>query len=61
MYIMSLRYSTVLFFVTIVFDEVRPKALCFHTTLIIVCCVCSGARTVKNFYFAQLYHLKKAS
>ena len=28
---------TVLFFVTILFDEVRPKVLCIHTRLIIVC------------------------
>ena len=28
---------TVLFFVTILFDEVRPKVLCIHTKLIIVC------------------------
>ena len=27
----------VLFFVTILFDEVRPKVLCIHTKLIIVC------------------------
>ena len=27
---------TVLFFVTILFDEVRPKVLCIHTKLIIV-------------------------
>ena len=61
---------TVLFFVTIRFDEVRPKVLCIHTKLIIVCCrlravkeerllvvfvmFASGARTVKMFYFAQL-------
>ena len=29
--------ATVLFFVTMVFDEVRPKVMCIHTTLIIVC------------------------
>ena len=28
---------TVLFFVTIRFDEVRPKVLCIHMKLIIVC------------------------
>ena len=28
---------TVLFFVTILFDEVRPKVSCIHTKLIIVC------------------------
>ena len=28
---------TVLFFVTILFDEVRPEVLCIHTKLIIVC------------------------
>ena len=28
---------TVLFFVTILFDEVRPKVLCIHMKLIIVC------------------------
>ena len=28
---------TVLFFVTILFDEVRPTVLCIHTKLIIVC------------------------
>ena len=27
----------VLFFVTILFDEVRPKVLCIHMKLIIVC------------------------
>ena len=27
----------VLFFVTIMFDEVRPKVLCIHTKLITVC------------------------
>ena len=31
------RVATVLFVVTIVFDEVRPKVLCIHTKLIIVC------------------------
>ena len=42
---------TVLFFVTIVFDEVRTKVLCIHMTLIIVV-FAVGARTVKMFYFA---------
>ena len=28
---------TVVFFLTILFDEVRPKVLCIHTKLIIVC------------------------
>ena len=28
---------TVLFFVTVLFDEVRPKVLCIHMKLIIVC------------------------
>ena len=28
---------TVLFFVTILFDEMRSKMLCIHTKLIIVC------------------------
>ena len=29
--------ATVLFFVTIVLDEVRPKVMCIHTKMIIVC------------------------
>ena len=29
--------ATVLSFVTIVLDEVRPKVMCIHTKLIIVC------------------------
>ena len=29
--------ATVLFFVTIVLDEVRPKVMCIHMKLIIVC------------------------
>ena len=31
------RLATVLFFVTIVLDEVRPKVMCIHTKMIIVC------------------------
>ena len=33
----SLMLATVLFFVTIVIDEVRPKVMCIHTKMIIVC------------------------
>ena len=36
----GLRLATGLFFVTIVFDEVRTKILCIHTKLIIVCVDC---------------------
>ena len=48
-----LRLSTVLFFAIIVFDEARPKILCSHTKLIIVCSFCCGRQTVKLFYFAR--------
>ena len=39
---------TVLFFVTILFDEVRPKVLCIHTKLIIVCRLCRRLRAIKR-------------
>ena len=46
----SLNYSrfllaTGLFFMAIVFDEVRPKILCIHTKLIIIC---HGLRAVRK-------------
>ena len=37
LYYLLLRLGTVLFVVTIVFDEVRPKVSCIHTKVIIVC------------------------
>ena len=57
--------TTVLFFVTIELDEVKPKVMCIHTKLIIVCCTlraaCSlvvmfavGARTVNNVLFRSI-------
>ena len=55
---------------TIVLDEVKPKVMCIHTKLIIVCCTlravkketaCSlvvmfavGARTVNNVLFCSI-------
>ena len=46
-----LRLATVPFFATIVFDEARPKVLCIHTKLIIVCRVCYGNQNSKNVLF----------
>ena len=58
--------ATVLFFVTIVLDEVRPKVMCIHTKLItasskkretaysLFVVFAAGAKTVKMFYFARL-------
>ena len=43
--------AAVLFFVTIMFDEARPKVLCIHTELIIVCRVCCGSKNNKNDFF----------
>ena len=60
----------VLFFVTIMFDEVRLKVLCIHTKLITVClrlqavqkesfiCLvcCSLSKNSKNVLFCSIYH-----
>ena len=70
-------FPGVLFVVTIMFDEVRPKVLCIHTKLNIVCrrlravekeslfgvFAAAWARIVKMFYFAWfiMNHLQKAS
>ena len=49
---------TVLFFVTILFDEVRPKVLCIHTKLIIVCrrlrAIKRERETARSLYFRRV-------
>ena len=49
----AVTLETVLFFVTIVFDEIRAKVLCTHTKLIIVCRVCCGSKNSKNVLFCS--------
>ena len=46
--------ETVLFFVTIVFDEIRAKVLCIHTKLIIVCRICCGSKNSNNVLFCSV-------
>ena len=55
---------TVLFFVTIMFDEVRPKVLCIHTKLIIVCRRVQAVKkseTALSLYVCRVYLRSKNS
>ena len=47
----------VLFFVTIMFDEVRPKVSCIHTKLITVCPRLQAVE--KEFYLSCLLRLEQ--
>ena len=50
-------FPGVLFVVTIMFDEVRPKVLCIHTKLNIVCCRLRAVE--KRVYLACLLRLEQ--
>ena len=49
-----IRPVTVLFLVTIVFDELRPNVSCIHSKLIIACRVYCGSKNSKNVLFRSI-------